>query len=119
MGKPECRLDHITGRMDYFGGMINRAARISGIAFGGQILASSKVWEAVKKEVHNVEVIPFGEHFLKGLKSPEWVIQILPKTVCNVLYRYVALLILCAAEISSTDNEQRKSTRLAGTKQVS
>ncbi len=31
MGRPECRLDTITGRMDYFGGMVNRTARVTGI----------------------------------------------------------------------------------------
>lgn len=36
-GSPVCEPDVITGRMDYFGPMVNRALRISAIADGGQI----------------------------------------------------------------------------------
>lgn len=32
VGKPECKIDAVTGRMDYVGGMVNRAARITGTA---------------------------------------------------------------------------------------
>ncbi len=42
-GRPVCEADPITRRMDYFGPMVNRAARISGAADGGQILASKDV----------------------------------------------------------------------------
>jgi class 3 adenylate cyclase len=37
-GTPMCESDHITGRMDYFGPMVIRAARISGNSAGGQIM---------------------------------------------------------------------------------
>ncbi|KAL8751358.1 MAG: hypothetical protein Q9199_006468 [Rusavskia elegans] len=40
-GRPVCEPDPITRRMDYFGPMVNRAARISGAADGGQIFVSS------------------------------------------------------------------------------
>jgi len=41
-GKPVCELDPTTDRMDYFGPVVNRAARVSGVADGGEIFISSE-----------------------------------------------------------------------------
>lgn len=40
-GHPVCDKDPITRRMDYFGPMVNKAARVSSVADGGQISAST------------------------------------------------------------------------------
>ncbi|KAJ1919062.1 hypothetical protein H4219_002216 [Mycoemilia scoparia] len=46
-GTPVCEEDPVTGRMDYFGPMVNRAARVSGAADGGQIFLSQDVIDEV------------------------------------------------------------------------
>ncbi|KAI9501798.1 hypothetical protein BX070DRAFT_193634, partial [Coemansia spiralis] len=47
VGNPVSEEDPITRRMDYFGPMVNRAARISGAADGGQVYVSQDVMDEV------------------------------------------------------------------------
>jgi len=44
MGFPVCEVDPTTGRMDYFGPVVNRAARICSAADGGEIYISADSW---------------------------------------------------------------------------
>ncbi|ANB15511.1 adenylate cyclase [Sugiyamaella lignohabitans] len=48
-GRPVCETDVITKRMDYFGPMVNRTARISAVADGGQITLSSDFLSEIKR----------------------------------------------------------------------
>ncbi|KAG8834480.1 cysteinyl-tRNA synthetase [Serendipita sp. 399] len=48
-GAPLCEPDFITHRMDYFGPMVNRSARIAGSARGGQIMISNDVIKELAK----------------------------------------------------------------------
>lgn len=50
-GEPSCEPDPVTGRMDYFGRMVNRSARVEGMAKGGQILISEDVFEGIKENL--------------------------------------------------------------------
>ena len=95
-GAPECERDPITRRMDYYGPMVNRAARINASADGGQLMASQDVISEIeslreyfesmdetslnelppdtKREVQElrhigVEVKEMGERKLKGLEG--------------------------------------------------
>jgi len=63
---------------DYYGSTLNRAARIMSIGHGGQILLSAAVHEQLKNHPHaTFQMLDMGEHWLKGLKQPEKIYQIL------------------------------------------
>lgn len=93
-GLPLCETDPITHRMDYFGPMVNRSARINSTALGGQIMCSADIIHEINAKVldsdseaesskgqssHVVEairrigvvVVPMGEYKLKGIELPE------------------------------------------------
>ena len=93
-GQPVCEPDPVTERMDYFGPMVNRAARVNAVAAGGQIMCSADVMKEIKTCILNdgppteysdiqpstavdgirrmgVEIFPIGEVKLKGLEVPE------------------------------------------------
>lgn len=111
-GTPVWEKDPITRRMDYFGPMVNKAARINASADGGQIMASSDVLKEVQglydyletDEDDEVEQLPsdvgrditqlrrlglgvldMGERKLKGLEVPERLFLVYPKALSGRL----------------------------------
>jgi predicted ATPase/class 3 adenylate cyclase len=64
---------------DYYGSAVNRAARLRGIAHGGQILMSSSTCELVQDELPTGVILKdLGVHSLKDLTRPEHVFQVTP-----------------------------------------
>jgi hypothetical protein len=62
---------------DYFGGTVNRAARIMSVAHGEQLLLSGAIEEAVRRQLPDgVTLRELGEHRLKGLVNPELLLQV-------------------------------------------
>lgn len=93
-GSPVCEKDPITRRMDYFGPMVNRAARVSAVADGGQIalsfdfVAELKKLESAYNQYNSDKSLSiadsFGgdealglaiEHDLKMLNNQGWVLK--------------------------------------------
>jgi adenylate cyclase len=100
-GSPSPEPDPITHRMDYFGSMVNRSARICGNAAGGQIMCSAEIIREVNAMILKTEpeteysktqppqaieairemrvvVVPVGEVKLKGLEVPEYLSLLYP-----------------------------------------
>lgn len=100
-GSPSPEPDPITHRMDYFGSMVNRSARICGNAAGGQIMCSAEIIREINASILNSEpeteysrqqpsqaidairemgvtVVPVGEVKLKGLEVPEYLSLLYP-----------------------------------------
>ena len=62
---------------DYFGSAVNRAARIMGAAYGGQILLSQSIVEAIDRRLPTgIALRELGTVLLRGMTQPERVRQI-------------------------------------------
>lgn len=85
IGRPACHPNPVTGRMDYFGPTVNRAARVADAAHGGQVLVTQWVLQEVAHKLEtsldDPHLVDLGEHRLKGLDSPVHIHQILPASL--------------------------------------
>lgn len=69
---PICQKDPTTGRMDYFGRMVNKTARITAAAHGGQIVCSGVAWKHAKDDSELGGILKhasLGKHKLKDISS--------------------------------------------------
>jgi class 3 adenylate cyclase len=87
-GQPIVQKDPVTKRNDYFGPVVNRAARVEGQAAGGQIIISGSVWSEIEDQLESgysmkVWTKPIGQVVLKGMDEPETITLILPHQLRN------------------------------------
>jgi predicted ATPase len=62
---------------DYFGTALNRAARLTNVAHGGQIVVSQATADLARDELPGgCELVDLGEHRLRDLSRPERVYQV-------------------------------------------
>ena len=103
VGEPDCRPDPVTGRMDYFGPVVNRAARVSAAGHGGQTLVSRAALSAAgAPATFDAEVIDLGEHRLKGLIASEHLFQVLPHRVVGRTFPPVRTLAAPRTNLSAS-----------------
>ena len=63
---------------DYYGSVVNRAARIMGTAAGEQILISAATADLTAGHLpEDVTYLDLGQHYLRGLNQPEQLYQVL------------------------------------------
>jgi predicted ATPase/class 3 adenylate cyclase len=72
MGVHTCEAEYRDG--DYYGSEVNRAARLMGVAHGGQILVSLATSALVREG--SVELVDLGEHRLRDLTNTERVFEV-------------------------------------------
>jgi class 3 adenylate cyclase len=87
-GYPNCRRNPVTGRMDYFGPVVNRSARVSDTAHGGQIVATQEVMDILFDKGRNDPrffnfpiISDAGAHSLKGINEPVKIFQVMPQSL--------------------------------------
>jgi len=67
-----------TGRAEYFGPQLNKAARVANAAHGGQILMGRCAYDSVDERVLGqlgIECSNIGKYNLKGVAEPELIYQ--------------------------------------------
>ncbi|KAG2393211.1 hypothetical protein C9374_009788 [Naegleria lovaniensis] len=97
VGKPIVERDPVTGRYDYFGPVVNRAARVEGQAAGGQIVISNAVWEKIKDKLDTFSTQIWSKYMgvvsLKGMDEAENIRTILPYQLRNRKFPEVKVII--------------------------
>jgi class 3 adenylate cyclase len=75
--------DDVTHGYDYYGTVVNTAARVESVGHGGQILISEAVLEnidAAELKAMAVKITPLGDQPLRGLDEPVALTQLIPTT---------------------------------------
>ena len=82
IGRLRVRIGLLTGAAeardgDYYGPAVNRAARLTSAAHGGQVLLSKTTQELVRDELPDgVETLDLGQYRLKGVVRPQRLYQL-------------------------------------------
>lgn len=80
-GCPVPELDLVTQRMDYLGPMVNKAARVQGVADGGQIAMSSDFYSEFNKIMKYHERVVKGKESLKEVYGEEIIGEVLEREI--------------------------------------
>ncbi|KAL9643316.1 hypothetical protein ABK040_014771 [Willaertia magna] len=113
-GRPIVEKDPVTGRYDYFGPVVNRAARVEGQAAGGQIVISSSVWAEIMDKIENFSVKIWtkflGTVALKGMDEPETIRMILPYRLRNRKFPEVKVVVDQKSGIQQLEEQEHLSS---------
>ena len=83
VGEPVCRTNPVTQRMDYFGPVVNLAARVSDAPHGGQVVLTQAALSQLDEELGDCTCLPLGAHHLKGVAHPTELTQVLPNALAG------------------------------------
>ena len=77
-GAGDIKLDPVSRGYDYYGTVVNTAARVESVCHGGQIGATKAVYDALRGRAPDVEWTDLGPQPLRGLAEPVHIVQALP-----------------------------------------
>eukprot|EP00668_Euglena_longa_P009166 GGOE01011059.1.p1 GENE.GGOE01011059.1~~GGOE01011059.1.p1 ORF type:complete len:1239 (-),score=384.50 GGOE01011059.1:870-4097(-) len=77
-GRGDVVLDPVSKGYDYYGTVVNTAARVEAVCHGGQIGITQAVYDALVGEFPGAAVKDLGEQQLRGLTEPVHLYQLLP-----------------------------------------
>eukprot|EP00668_Euglena_longa_P027370 GGOE01034249.1.p1 GENE.GGOE01034249.1~~GGOE01034249.1.p1 ORF type:complete len:384 (-),score=93.20 GGOE01034249.1:509-1594(-) len=106
-GSGDITLDPVTKGYDYYGTVVNAAARIESVCHGGQIGVSQVVYDALGGAFPGTVWMDLGEHILRGLAEPLHLYQVLPSELEARLFPPLRLEL--AAREAEKHEQQRTS----------
>eukprot|EP00658_Telonema_sp_P-2_P085027 TRINITY_DN9595_c0_g1_i1.p1 TRINITY_DN9595_c0_g1~~TRINITY_DN9595_c0_g1_i1.p1 ORF type:complete len:514 (-),score=41.30 TRINITY_DN9595_c0_g1_i1:130-1671(-) len=88
-GVGEIKRDKVSDRFDYYGTVVNTAARVEGVGHGGQVLLTDEAFQALSPNfnlINSLEVLDLGPQPLRGLDAPVSLLQLTPKYLNTRVY---------------------------------
>eukprot|EP00744_Colponema_vietnamica_P006818 GILI01009881.1.p1 GENE.GILI01009881.1~~GILI01009881.1.p1 ORF type:complete len:517 (-),score=112.63 GILI01009881.1:246-1577(-) len=132
-GLGEVRRDPVSGGYDYYGTVVNTAARVEGVGHGGQVLITDDAYHLLEDNFsakHSVVILPLGPQPLRGLDESIKLYQLLPQALAGRHFPPLRLHIekdtdeitdTTATETSATASEieqpEELATRIVSNKQ--
>eukprot|EP00755_Sulcionema_specki_P039776 Sspe_Gene.113455::Locus_97697_Transcript_1_1_Confidence_1.000_Length_2610::g.113455::m.113455 len=117
-GLMEVQINPLTGRADYFGQAVNKAARLEGAAYGGTVAVSAEVLGSLEdcmSVLGEPAVHSLGEVSLKGMKEKETVTLLVPSHLKDRVNPQAPLVVLEEADPTPAVRHTRNSLALSAT----
>eukprot|EP01060_Flectonema_neradi_P040898 TRINITY_DN948_c0_g1_i3.p1 TRINITY_DN948_c0_g1~~TRINITY_DN948_c0_g1_i3.p1 ORF type:complete len:885 (+),score=194.29 TRINITY_DN948_c0_g1_i3:358-2655(+) len=124
VGDVDIENNPITGRADYFGPTVNKAARVEGACLGGSVAATDSVLaEIVGSSIGTPFIIPIGEVPLKGVAGLTVLSLLVPKSLQGRMPDLSATLkekdVTAMDQSPSADEKANKGRRKRGSSNCS
>jgi adenylate cyclase len=116
-GVGSVKLDPVSQGYDYYGTVVNTAARVEGVGNGGQVLATKDMFDQLEREQFDfsqVAVTPLGPQPLRGLDAPIPLFQLCPLTLKSRQFNALRLDVEIVHEDESEFSDAGKSVLSAG-----
>jgi class 3 adenylate cyclase len=105
-GVGSVKFDAVSQGYDYYGTLVNTAARVEGVGNGGQVLATMDMYSRLEAEgfdFSSVDLVPMGPQPLRGLDQPVPLFQLCPLSLRGREFAALRLDVEVDLDDSTTD----------------